>query len=102
MANEYKQVLFCANLCVLDLSTGKLHESVEKVSELQRTGFSNTGIGQLDQRLKHLQGLGWLVRVSLSVGISLIELANRWPSRDECGLLQNNQDSDLCIYSTRL
>lgn len=69
MANEHKHALyfllsllfiylFCADLCVLGLSPGKLHESVEKVSELQRTGFSITGIGQLDQMLKHLRGLG--------------------------------------------
>lgn len=34
-------------ICV-SLSLRKLHESVETVSELQRTGFSNTGIGHLD------------------------------------------------------
>lgn len=42
------QTFSCANLYVLSLSPGKLHESVEKVSELQRTGFSNTGIDHLD------------------------------------------------------
>lgn len=51
-----KHFMFGADLCVLSLSLRKLHESVEKVSELQRTGFSNTGIGRLNQRLNHLRG----------------------------------------------
>lgn len=50
-----KNLTFCAGLCVLSLSLSKLHESVEKVSELQRTGFSNTGIGHLAQRLNRLR-----------------------------------------------
>ena len=46
-------MFFSADLCVLCLSLRKLRESAEKVSELQRTGFSNTGIGHRNQRVNH-------------------------------------------------
>lgn len=50
-------------------------------------------------KVKSSMGSG-LIKVSLSVGFSILELPFSWPSRGEWGLLQNNQDSVWCIYNS--